>query len=137
MNKIIQKVTTILAICAMLVGLYVPTAYAATRSADQQSKATLEAGESSDKGPPCTLYKANLTGKVVCQTSGTGASVTGYMWTKGIINSVMRDSKTASNNGTKDLSTWVNSTETGTFWAEIKSANSNASGYCEVNQHFA
>lgn len=137
MNKIIQKVTTILTICVMLAGLYVPTAYAATRSADQQSKAIIRAGESSDKGEDCTLYKANLTGKVVCQTSGTGASVTGYMRTKGVVFSVIRDSKTASNNDTENFDTWVNSTETGTFWAEIISANSNASGYCEVNQHFS
>lgn len=137
MKKTIQKVTTLLAICAMLVGLYVPTAFAAPRYADQQSKASIEAGESSDVGPTRTLYKANLTGQVVCQTSGTGASVTGYMWTKGIVNSVMRDSKTASNNGSKDLSTWVNSKEEGTFWAKITSANSNASGYCEVNQYFS
>lgn len=81
-----------------------------------------------------TLAGVSLSGTVKSTTANSSDSVTGKMYTKGSVWTHVRDTATATNNGSKSLY-WANSDgDTGTFWAQCQAAGSNHSGYCTVTQ---
>ncbi len=86
--------------------------------------------------PP--LLSKELIGDLYSTSSSTGTSsqrLYGYMKTKGVIWTVLRDSASVAP-GCADALYWANSDgETGTYWAEAKSPNGNHYGQCEVFQY--
>lgn len=130
MQKSIKKAITVFALCALLVSMAIPTAFAGYAT----STATVNFG-STDMvtGGDRTLYGTSVSGSVKSTTSGTSTYVTGYLYTKGSLFSHARDSANASNYGSKSLY-WANSdAENGTFWAACQ-ATGDHSGYCKVTQ---
>lgn len=139
MNKKLRMAITICALCVLLVSMYTPTAYAAARGGSSYSKAFIDSGEYDDPGPENKLYANGLTGSVESHTATTSASsyVKGYMYTRGLINTVLRDTKTVTNKSYANFATWDNDDgHTGYYWAYIVSPYSNHSGTCIVNHSY-
>lgn len=139
MNKKIKTAITFCAICVLLVCMYTPTAYAAARSGSSSSTAYIDSGEYDDPGVHETLHANGLSGSVTSHTATTSASsyATGYMYTKGLIDTVIRDTKTVTNKQSASFANWDNNKgHTGTYWAYIISPNSNHSGTCVVNHNY-
>lgn len=131
MSKSVKKMITVCALCVLLVSMMIPAAAASTLT----SKATVDFGSTAEvTGGTKTLYGVSVSGTVKSTTANSSDSVTGKMYTKGSVWTHVRDSATATNNGSKSLY-WANSDgDTGTFWAWCKAAGKNHSGYCSVSQ---
>lgn len=131
MSKSMKKMITVCALCVLLFSMMVPAAAASTLT----SKATVDFGSTAVAvGGTKTLAGVSLSGTVKSTTANSSDSVTGKMYTKGSVWTHVRDTATATNNGSKSLY-WANSDgDTGTFWAQCQAAGSNHSGYCTVTQ---
>ena len=128
MGKNTKKLITICAVCVLLLSMAVPTALAAT----DKSTATVDLGSSRMAyGGERTLYALGLTGTVQSQSANTN-TIKGYMYTKGILWTHMRDSETTSIMQSAGLS-WANANgDTGKYWAQCQAEKGNHAGYCVV-----
>ena len=127
-----KKLVSICTLCALLLCMVIPTAFAAQVS----STATVDYGSSKAvDGGARTLLALPLSGAVNATGSSTNGSVTGKIWTKGMAISTRR--ATAKTEGaTVKYMSWNNpDSETGTFWAWCQSPAGNQAGYCTVWQN--
>ena len=129
MGKNTKKILTICALCVLLLGLAVPTAFASVN----KSTATVDYGSTHMAyGGERTLYGIKLYGLVKSTTENTSGKVTGYMYTRGALITHLRDEQDSKNLMPAGLY-WANADgHTGVYWAQCKASNNNHSGYCEV-----
>lgn len=130
MSKTMKKMLSVGTVGALLVCMAIPTAFAATVT----SVATVDVGSSAPaSGGTRSLYALPIYGEVEGNSNANG-SLTGSMWTKGVMFSHSRDEATAEGYEIKDLY-WANEkSETGTFWAQCVSPSGNQGGQCTVSQ---
>lgn len=130
MSKTMKKMLSVGTVGALLVCMAIPTAFAATVT----SVATVDVGsKESVSGGSRTLYALPIYGEVEGISNANG-SLTGSMWTKGVMFSHSRDEETVDGYETKYLY-WANAkSETGTFWAQCVSSSGNQGGKCTVYQ---
>lgn len=125
-----KKMLSVGTVCALLVCMAIPTAFAATAT----SVATADFG--SDKtvdGGVRQLYALPLSGTVQGTYNSYG-SLTGEIWTKGMILAHSRASATVVGKDSAKLE-WENEEKAeGTFWARCFSREHNQGGQCTVSQ---
>lgn len=130
MNK--RMKVTIFATCALLMCLIASSAlaYGGTSTASVPLNTSGRV-----YGSYYTLGPVSVDGEVK-SNGALWSTVTGYMFTKGLIFSVNRDQATCTAGGTTTLRLyWANSLqETGTFRAEAVCSSKQATGYCFVSQ---
>lgn len=127
-----KKLVSICTLCALLLCMVIPTAFAAQVS----STATVDFGTTASVlGGVRTLYALPLHGSVKATGSTTQGSVLGTMWTRGAIFTLSRDSAETSGSASKTLYWYNDGNDSGTFWAECYSPNGNQAGYCSVWQY--
>ena len=135
MTKNKRTLNTLCAVCALLLSMYIPPAYASTRSVDDTSTAYIDTSESYDDGPDYELIGLGLTGEVTSYTDSSTSYVTGYMITKGIIYTHTRSYISARSKKTETMDPWANKNgDTGRFWSSIQAFSGAHSGSCSVNQ---